>query len=71
MKSNEVAGILTGLVVACGFLVLVSVLLLSVEGTSAKVLVAVWLWLLPALALGAAAGWLLAKALSLFLRSEP
>jgi len=56
----ETAGMLIGFVLAAGALLVTSVLLLNVEGTSAKVLVAVWLWLLPVLGLGAGAGWLVA-----------
>jgi hypothetical protein len=62
MRRVETAGIVGGLLAASALLVALGVALLSIEGTNAKVLVAVWLWLLPVLGLGAGAGWLLARA---------
>jgi hypothetical protein len=64
VKKAEATGMVAGIALAGGLLVLAAVLLLSIEGTSVKVLVAIWLWLLPALGLGAAFGWLAGKAVS-------
>lgn len=59
----EKIGIIAGTLAAVGLLVLASVLLLQPEGTSAKVLVAVWLWALPVLGVGAGIGWMAARIL--------
>jgi hypothetical protein len=53
---------LGGAIVAVLGLLGASVWLLSIEGTDAKVLVAVWLWAWPAITLGALGGWLAGRA---------
>lgn len=65
MKNVEAVSLLTGVAVAAITLIASSVWLLSAEDTSAKVLVAVWLWALPVLGVGALAGWLAGRALRL------
>ena len=65
MKNVEALSVLTGVAVAVSGLVAASVWLLSIEGTDAKVLVAVWLWTLPVLGAGAFVGWLTGRALLL------
>lgn len=60
MTQAEVGGILAGVAAAVVLLAVLSILLLQPEGTSVKVLVAVWLWSLPVLGIGALLGWLLA-----------
>ncbi len=57
----EALGMAVGLVAALVCLIGLSVWLLSPEGTSYKVLVAVWLWALPLIGLFALAGWLLGR----------
>ncbi len=57
----EAIGIAVGLVVALICLIGLSIWLLSPEGTSYKVLVAVWLWALPLLGIFALAGWVLGR----------
>jgi hypothetical protein len=42
---------------AVGLLVVLGVLLLLTDGVTVKVLVAIWLWSLPVLGLGAGLGW--------------
>ena len=54
------AGVIAGLTAAVVALIVASILLLQPVGTSVKVLVAVWLWALPALGIGAGLGWLTA-----------
>ena len=63
MKNVEALFVLTGVAVAVSGLVAASVWLLSIEGTNAKVLVAVWLWMLPVLGVGALLGWLAGRVL--------
>jgi hypothetical protein len=53
---------LTGAIVAVLGLLAAAVYLLSIDGASAKVLVAVWLWAWPAITLGALGGWLAGQA---------
>ncbi len=57
----EAMGLIGGLIVALVVLIGLSVWLLSPEATSAKVLVAVWLWALPVAGAFAALGWLAAR----------
>ena len=59
----QAIAVLAGMVMAVIAMLAVATALLSVEGVSAKVLVAIWLWLLPALGAGAAIGWLAAALL--------
>ena len=60
-RKVEAAGIAIGLIAAVVCLIGLSIWLLSPEGTSYKVLVAVWLWALPLLGLFALAGWVLGR----------
>jgi cytochrome bd-type quinol oxidase subunit 1 len=57
----EVLGTAAGLLVAVIVLIGLSVWLLSPEATSAKVLVAVWLWALPLAGVCAGLGWLIGR----------
>ena len=50
-----------GAALALAGLIGLSFLMLSTEAATAKVLVAIWLWLLPALGSGAALGWFSAE----------
>ncbi len=68
MTQTEVCGLLVGVLGAIVLLVALSVRLLQPEDTSAKVLVAVWLWSLPVLGIGAFVGWSLAR---LYRRVKP
>lgn len=68
MTQTEVRGMLLGVLGAIVLLVALSVRLLQPEDTSAKVLVAVWLWSLPVLGIGAFLGWSLAR---LYRRVKP
>ena len=65
MRNVEAVCLLTGVAVAAIALMASCAWLLSAEATSAKVLVAVWLWALPVLGLGALIGWLAGKTLRL------
>ena len=58
---TEAMGLLLGVFGALVLLVAASVWLLSTPETSVKVLVAVWLWALPILGIGALAGWLVGR----------
>ena len=61
MTRTDLAGIAVGVVAAVVLLVVLSIQLLQPEGTTSKVLVAVWLWSLPVLGIGALAGWSIAR----------
>lgn len=61
---SRTAGVLAGITIALLVLLYASVMLLRVEDASAKVLVAVWLWSLPVLAMGATLGYLASLGLS-------
>ena len=54
-------GAIAGAVVAVVFLVASSITLLNSDGANYKVLVAVWLWLLPAIGFFCGLGYLLGK----------
>lgn len=54
-------GALIGAVVALALLGAVSGILLSADGATYKVLVAVWLWLLPALGIFSGAGYMIGR----------
>ncbi len=56
-----ITGMLLGLGAAAALLLALAVLLLRSDGSTYKVLVAVWLWALPALGLFGLAGWALGK----------
>jgi glycosyltransferase involved in cell wall biosynthesis len=56
-------GLTTGSLVALGVLVFASVRLLTIDGSTYKVLVAVWLWALPVLGAFALAGYLAGRGL--------
>jgi hypothetical protein len=60
-RAYDVAGLVAGLLVAAVLLVTISVALLAPEATSAKVLIAVWLWSLPVIGVCTAAGLGLAR----------
>ena len=62
MRNLEALYAIGGAIVAVLGLLGASVYLLSLDGTNAKVLVAVWLWAWPAITLGALAGWLAGRA---------
>jgi len=62
-RQYDAAGMMGGLIVAGVFLLAVSIALLSTEGTSAKVLIAVWLWAVPVIGICTAAGYGVAKLL--------
>jgi hypothetical protein len=51
------AGTALGLLVAVALLIFASIWLLGIEGNTYKVLVAVWLWALPVLGVGAIVGY--------------
>jgi hypothetical protein len=57
----DAAGLLGGLIVAVIVLIAASIALLAPEGTSAKVLIAVWLWSLPVVAVCTGVGLGLAR----------
>ena len=57
----SVVGTLLGFVVAIMLLAAVAWMLLSAEGSTYKVLVAVWLWALPVIGVFASGGYLLGK----------
>lgn len=65
MRNVEAVSLLTGVALAAIALLAASVWLLSIEGHGVRVLVAVWLWLLPVLGVGALFGWLTGRALKL------
>lgn len=54
-------GAIVGFALAAVVLVWVAFALITAEGNTAKVLVAVWLWALPVLGIGGGAGWLLGR----------
>ena len=66
----ESAGLALGLAAAVALLVAASVWLLSTPDTSARVLVAVWLWALPVLGLGAGLGWMAGRGVALLTRGR-
>ena len=68
MQRAESAGVALGLLAAVVFLVAAAVWLLGAEDTSVKVLVAVWLWALPVLGIGAGLGWLAGRGFTLLTR---
>ena len=68
MRRAELVGLSLGVTAALAILLGACVWLLSAEATSARVLVAVWLWLLPVLGLGAGLGWLAGRGVSLLTR---
>ena len=68
MRRAESAGVVFGLLAAVVVLVAASVWLLDAQDTSIKVLVAVWLWALPALGIGAGLGWLAGRGFTLLTR---
>jgi hypothetical protein len=51
-------GALAGLALAAILLLWAAFALVTVEGSTVKALVAVWLWTLPVLGIGGGAGWL-------------
>ena len=57
MKRLPTLGALLGTAAALGVLTWLSFALLNSEGANYKVLVAVWLWLLPAVGVGAGLGY--------------
>lgn len=59
-----VIGTLAGMALAVAVLIVVAVWLLLAEGAGIRALIAVWLWLLPALAVLGLAGWLAGKGMS-------
>jgi hypothetical protein len=61
MRKPETAWMIMGSLSAAASLAVASIWLLSPPETSAKVLVAVWLWALPILGTGAFMGWLIAR----------
>jgi hypothetical protein len=65
MRSVEVVSLISGVAFAAIALLAASVWLLSIDGHGVRVLVAVWLWSLPVLGLGAIAGWLMGRVLML------
>ncbi len=65
MRRADLVGLIAGVVVAAAALIAAGIWLLSAEATSTKVLVAVWLWLLPVLGLGALMGWVTGRCVSL------
>jgi hypothetical protein len=68
MGRAEIVGLTGGAAAAVLFLLAASVWLLSAEATSVRVLVAVWLWALPVLGIGAGLGWLAGRGVSLLTR---
>lgn len=66
----SVWGMLLGSAVAIALLIAVAVTLLSAEGSTYKVLVAVWLWALPVIGVFATAGYLLGKGAEAIDRGE-
>lgn len=62
-RRAESIGAIAGLVLAALLLLGASIALLAPEGTSAKVLIAVWLWALPVTGLCAAVGMLAGRLL--------
>ena len=63
-------GMLLGAAVAIVLLAAVSIILLRAEGSTYKVLVAPWLWLLPALGFFSGVGYLLGKGADAIAASE-
>ncbi len=63
-------GMLLGAAVAITLLIAAAVVLLNAEGSTYKVLVAVWLWALPAIGVFASAGYLLGKGAEAIDRGE-
>jgi hypothetical protein len=61
MTRTLVLGTFFGATAGIAVLVAAAILLLMQPETSAKVLVAVWLWSLPVLGFGAAMGWSIAR----------
>jgi hypothetical protein len=68
VRRAELVGLTLGLASAIVFLLGACIWLLSAEATSVRALVAVWLWLLPALGLGAGLGWLAGRGIALLTR---
>ena len=64
------AGMLLGALVAAIVLVTVAIVLLRAEGSTYKVLVAVWLWALPVLGLFSSIGYVLGKGADAVAASE-
>ena len=65
MSKVEAVALLGGIALAVAGLLAASVWLLSIDGHGVRVLVAVWLWALPVLGVGALFGWLTGRALKL------
>ena len=65
MSKLEAVSLLAGIALAIAALLAASVWLLSIDGHGVRVLVAVWLWALPVLGVGALFGWLTGRALKL------
>lgn len=68
--SSSTWGALIGVVVAFAILALLSYLLLNTGGANYKVLVAVWLWLLPVTGFFAGIGYTLGKMSEMFVRAS-
>ena len=65
MSKIEAGSLLGGIAMAVAALLAASVWLLSIDGHGVRVLVAVWLWALPVVGVGALFGWLTGRALRL------
>jgi hypothetical protein len=65
MSKVEAVSLLGGIALAVAGLLAASVWLLSIDGNGVRVLIAVWLWALPVLGVGALFGWLTGRALRL------
>jgi hypothetical protein len=65
MSRVEAVSLLGGIALAVAALLAANVWLLSIDGHGFRVLVAVWLWALPVLGVGAIFGWLTGRALRL------
>lgn len=66
MKRLSTLGALFGTAAALGVLAWFSVVLLNSDGANYKVLVAVWLWLPPAVGVGAGLGYAAGKIVAAF-----
>ena len=70
MRSPSTLGVVVGMVIALIILAALSIMLLNSDGANYKVLVAVWLWLLPATGVFAGIGYAAGKIVEVFLGAK-
>jgi hypothetical protein len=66
MRSPSTFGVIIGMVIALAILGALSIMLLNSDGANYKVLVAVWLWLLPVTGFFAGIGYAAGKIVEMF-----